>query len=92
MFWSICDQLLLQGKFINMKYFSVLAVLLLATGILSSAVKDGGNCQLLAGDYVGTYIEDEATGKILHFLSENIVIIRNFLAGSSSKASGSNEQ
>jgi hypothetical protein len=55
-----------------MKYFSVLAVLLLASGILSSAVKDGGNCQLLAGDYVGTYIEDEATGKFYIFFLKTL--------------------
>ena len=50
---------------LKMKFFSVLTILLLANSVFSSSVKGGGNCKQLAGDYVGTYIEDEATGMFL---------------------------
>ena len=50
---------------LKMKSFSVLTILLLANSVFSSSVKGGGNCKQLAGDYVGTYIEDEATGMFL---------------------------
>ena len=45
-----------------MKSLFILAVLLISNNVFASKVKGGGNCNQLAGNYVGTYIEDAATG------------------------------